>query len=43
MDVITTADVLLPRILARRAILFVMHQTMRPKHDPARRPVNASR
>ena len=40
MDVITTADVLLPRILARRAILFVMHQTMRPKHDPAMTPAD---
>jgi hypothetical protein len=40
MDLITTADVLLPRLLARRAILFVMHQTIRPKHDPATTPAD---
>ena len=40
MDVITTADVLLPLLLARRAILFVMHQTMRPKHAPATAPAD---
>jgi hypothetical protein len=40
MDLITTADVLLPRLLARRAIPFVMHQTMRPKHDRQRPPAD---
>ena len=40
MHVITTVDVMLPCLLARRAILFVMHQTMRPKHDPAMTPAD---
>ena len=40
MDVITTADVLLPRLLARRAILFVMHQTMRPNPTPQMTPAD---
>jgi hypothetical protein len=29
-----------PRLLPRRAILFVMHQTMRPRHDPATTPAD---